>query len=145
MAVDAVVAEVELAADEPLGVGQIPFEDLVPGLEPVQVFGDAGPEGFRIVDGLLVEGLVLFKALDVGLGAELRRAAERRGFRAAWSRYPDWREGAERAMEDMIAMPCACHFILGRGGSALVDRRMGSRTAQALKRLGIIWIERRPA
>jgi len=39
----------------------------------VEVVGDAGPEGFRIVDGLLVEGLVLFKALDVCPGAERRR------------------------------------------------------------------------
>ncbi len=68
-----VVAEVELAADEPFGPGQIPVEDLVPGLEPVQIAGDAGPEFFRVFDGLLVEGLVLFQALDVGLGAELGR------------------------------------------------------------------------
>jgi hypothetical protein len=39
----------------------------------VQILGHAGPEVLRIVDGLLVERLVLFQALDVGLGAELRR------------------------------------------------------------------------
>jgi len=65
----------------------------------------------------------------------------------------------DRAWGDLpIAMPCACHFIEAgahsaseRGGSALeltvvgTESGLGSRTAQALKRLGIIWIERRPA
>ena len=73
VAVDAVVAEIELAAHEPLGPGQVPFQHLVPGLEPVQVFGRLGPETLRILNRLLVHGLVLFEALDVGLCAELRR------------------------------------------------------------------------
>ena len=72
MTVETVIAEVGFAADEPLGPGQIPLENLVPGLEPVQLFGDAGPEFFGVFNGLLVEGFVLFEALDVGLGAELR-------------------------------------------------------------------------
>ena len=54
-----------------LAAGQIPLENLVPGLEPVELFGDAGPEGFGVLDGLLVEGFVLLEALDVGLAAEL--------------------------------------------------------------------------
>ena len=70
--VEAVVAEVEFAADEPLGPGQIPLKNLVPGLEPVELAGRAGPECFGIFDGLLVEGFVLGEALDVRLGAELR-------------------------------------------------------------------------
>ena len=69
VAVDAVVAEVELAADEPFGPGEIPLEDFVPGLEPVEIAGDVGPEGFGIVDGLLVEGLVLGEALMWALAA----------------------------------------------------------------------------
>ena len=73
IAVDAVVAEIELAADEPLGPGQVPVENFVPGLEPVQLARHAGPEFFRIFNGLLVEGLVLFQALNVRLGAELGR------------------------------------------------------------------------
>ena len=73
VAVDAVVAEVDLAADEPLGPGQIPLENFVPGLEPVELLRGFGPECFGIVDGLLVEGFVFGEALDVGLGAELRR------------------------------------------------------------------------
>ncbi len=91
MTVDAVVAEVELAADEPFCPGQIPLEHLVPGLEPVQFLRGLGPEFLRIFDRLLVHGLVLLQALDVRLRAELLRAAERRGFRAAWNPGRDWR------------------------------------------------------
>jgi hypothetical protein len=76
MPVDAVVTQVGLAAYKPLGVGQVPFEDFVPGLEPVEVGGRPGPELFRVFDGLLVEGLVFFKTLDVSLGGEFRRRRE---------------------------------------------------------------------
>ncbi len=38
----------------------------------MQLLRDAGPEGLRVVDGLLVEALVLIETLDVSLGAELR-------------------------------------------------------------------------
>ena len=73
VAIEAVVAQVELAAHKPLGPGLIPLQHLVPGLEPVQVACHSGPKALRIVDGPLVERLVLFQALDVSLGAELRR------------------------------------------------------------------------
>src|SRR5271166_310605 len=39
----------------------------------MQVLGNSGPEFFRVVNGLLVESLVLLQALNVSLGAELRR------------------------------------------------------------------------
>src|SRR5688500_4647514 len=43
--VEAVVSDVELAADEPLGVRRLPLENRVPLLEPVQLlFGHARPE-----------------------------------------------------------------------------------------------------
>ena len=71
--VDTIVAEVDFAADEPLGPGQIPFKNLVPRLEPMQFFRHAGPEFFGIVDGLLVEGFIFGEALDMGLGRELGR------------------------------------------------------------------------
>ena len=76
MAVDTVVAQVELAADEPLGVGKVPIEDLVPGLEPVEIGGHAGPEFFGIVDGLLVEGFVFGERADEGLGGEFGRGGK---------------------------------------------------------------------
>jgi len=73
MAIDTVVAEVEFAADEPLGPGQIPLKDFIPGLEPVQFLRHAGPKLFGVVDGLLVESFILGERADAGLGAELRR------------------------------------------------------------------------
>ncbi len=76
MTIDAVVAQVQLAAHKPLGPRLIPLQHLVPGLEPVQIPGHAGPKALRIVNGLLVERLVFLKTLDVSLGAEFRRGRE---------------------------------------------------------------------
>ena len=73
MTVETVIAEVGFAPDEPLGPGQIPLKNFIPGLKPVQLFGDAGPECFGVFNGLLVECFVLLEAFDMGLGAELRR------------------------------------------------------------------------
>src|SRR5262249_46892441 len=64
MPVETVVAHINLAADEPLGVGLFPDEDLLPGLEPIELFGLVGPEGDRIVLGPLPEALILGDALD---------------------------------------------------------------------------------
>ena len=66
MAVKAVVAQVHFSAHKPFGRGKIPLQHLVPRLEPMKFFGDPGPESLRVFDGLLVHGLVLLKALDVG-------------------------------------------------------------------------------
>ncbi len=49
MPVEAVVRDVELAADEPLGVGRLPLQHRVPGLEPVELFGPPGPECLGVV------------------------------------------------------------------------------------------------
>ena len=56
MAVEAVVGGVELAADEPLGEGGLPVQHGVPLLEPVQFFGQAGPESGGILGGAVVDG-----------------------------------------------------------------------------------------
>ena len=47
VAVEAVGADVELAADEPLRVRLVPDEHLVPALDPGQRFGLFGPKAFR--------------------------------------------------------------------------------------------------
>jgi len=70
--VDAVIAEVGSTADEPLGPGEIPIKNLVPGFEPMELTGCTGPELFRILNGLPVKRFVFLKALDVRLGAKLR-------------------------------------------------------------------------
>ena len=54
VAVEAVVGDVELAADEPLGVGELPVADRLPLLRPVEQLGGLlGPEPF-VVRGRLV-------------------------------------------------------------------------------------------
>ena len=47
VAIDAVVGDVEFAADEPFHPGRFPFEDLLPGREPVESQGFGGPEALR--------------------------------------------------------------------------------------------------
>ena len=76
VAVETVVGKIELAADKPLGPGMIPFQNLVPLLEPVQIVGDAAPEFFRLLDRLAIDALVVFQALDVRLLAEGLRTFE---------------------------------------------------------------------
>ncbi len=80
VAVDAVIAEVELAVDEPFGPGQVPLEDFGPGLEPMEFSGGGGPEGFRICDGAGVEVFVGGERGDVGVGREIRGRREDAGF-----------------------------------------------------------------
>ena len=55
VAVEAVVGDVELAADEPLGVRQLPLADRVPVLRPVEQLGRlAGPEALVVLGRLVV-------------------------------------------------------------------------------------------
>ena len=50
VAVEAVVGDVQLAADEPLRERRVrPVEDLVPLLEPVQLLGLLGPPGLGVL------------------------------------------------------------------------------------------------
>src|ERR1700687_5130936 len=76
MAIQAVIREVDLAPDEPFRPRAIPFENLVPLLEPVKFAGNPRPEFVGVVDGFLVEMLVFVQRLDVGLFAELGRRLE---------------------------------------------------------------------
>src|SRR3712207_8389153 len=56
VAVDAVVGQVDLPADEPLCEGRIPLQRRLERLEPSQTLArQARPERFRIALGLLVE------------------------------------------------------------------------------------------
>src|SRR5262249_48377032 len=76
MPIEAVVADVEPAADEPLGHGGLPVEDAVPRGEPAQPLGLLAPEAVRIVDGAPIELIVAGTAPDVCAVAELRRGRE---------------------------------------------------------------------
>ena len=66
VAVQAVVASVELAAVEPAGVGVVPFQDGVPLLEPVELLRQRRPVPVRIPLSAGVDIL----AVDVGLSDE---------------------------------------------------------------------------
>ena len=50
VAVERVVADIGLRADEPLRVGAVPREHLRPRRKPVEVLRDLGPETFRVGD-----------------------------------------------------------------------------------------------
>lgn len=68
VAVDAVVASVEFAIDEPLGVGRVPVEDFGPGFEPRESSRFAAPESFGELETLFVELLVFVERTDVPVG-----------------------------------------------------------------------------
>jgi hypothetical protein len=58
MAVDRVVAQVGLAADEPVGEWRAAVvEHLLEGLVPVDQPGLLGPEGLGLVDGAAIKGV----------------------------------------------------------------------------------------
>src|SRR5262249_27962662 len=71
MAIDAVVARVELAAEEPFGKRGVPFEDLVPLLEPGERLRLLRPEPLGIVGRAFPERVVV-GLFDVGLRDEGR-------------------------------------------------------------------------
>ena len=69
MTVETVGAHVELPADEPLRVGRIPGEHLVPGLHPLELTGHPGPESLEILVRFVVERHVTHVSLfPKGLG-----------------------------------------------------------------------------
>src|SRR5262249_6786998 len=80
VAVDAVVAGVDLAAHEPLRVRFVPDKDLVPAPKPVHGLGLLAPEAFRIILAALPEFFVLGQVLDVRLGGKLGGRREGAGF-----------------------------------------------------------------
>ena len=57
--VEAVIGNVDLPADEPLGPGAVPLQHLVPGFEPVQLLSHLRPESLGILLGLLEHGGVV--------------------------------------------------------------------------------------
>ena len=72
VAVDAVVADVQLATDEPLGERQLPFQGRLERLGPVDPLARAlRPEGLEVALGFLVQ-----VGLGVGLGRERRIGRE---------------------------------------------------------------------
>ena len=71
MAVEAVVGDVELSAGKPFRVRQVPFEDFLGRLEPVEHLRLLAPEFFGVVHGLLIHLSIVFERLDASLLAEI--------------------------------------------------------------------------
>ena len=70
--VEAVVADIELAADEPLGIRLLPFQRPGPALEPDQFrFGLPAPELLGRLDGFAIELAILGQRFEVGLAGEV--------------------------------------------------------------------------
>ena len=69
--IEAVVADVGFAADEPLGEGLVPLEHLGIGLEPMQFLGEFGPEGDGVLLGFVPQRLVLFHRADTRPGGKV--------------------------------------------------------------------------
>jgi len=84
VAIEAVHRDVELPAGEPLDVGlvEVVVQDLVPFFEPGEVlFRLLSPKLVRVIDGLLVQLLVLLDALDMRLLTKCLGRRERSLFR----------------------------------------------------------------
>src|SRR5882757_10021253 len=73
MTIDAVVAQIRFAADEPPGSGRSPVEYAGPRCEPVELSCDLGPEVFGILNRAAVERLILIQTPDVRLRGKLCR------------------------------------------------------------------------
>ena len=70
MTVDAIFADIQFAAGEPLREGCLPVEDLVPLFAPVEFLGFARPELARFFDRFLVEFFVSRHRWDAGFGGK---------------------------------------------------------------------------
>ena len=123
--VEAVVGDVESAADEPLGVGQVPLEDGVPRRRPVdEARRLARPERLVVLGGLVVEE----RPGDECVRLELLRRRELPVLRA---------QRVDRVV--MLAVPLFSHGADGRspGPTSPVANRshVGSRAiAHCLRR-----------
>ena len=78
VAVKAVVGNIQFAAQEPFQIdfvfAEFPVLHLVPLLEPGDIFlGDAGPELVIVVNGFIIQLLVLFPAFEIRFFAEFFR------------------------------------------------------------------------
>ena len=77
VAVHAVVAGIDLAADKPLCVGHMPLHDGVPFAEPVQISCHLAPKTRRIIFRAMPHGFVLLLTVDVSTGG--KRGGRRKG------------------------------------------------------------------
>src|SRR5690348_18403117 len=84
MPVETVVRHVELAADKPFGVWELPLQHGPERLEPVQHFCLFQPETLRIALGTLVDLAILVERFHVCALAELSRRRNGLLFENVW-------------------------------------------------------------
>ncbi len=72
VSIQAVIGNVRLSPDEPLGERGLPFQDLLPRFEPMQLLCDGGPEFFRVLGRRAGQTVIVPAALDVRAAAEGR-------------------------------------------------------------------------
>ena len=96
MAVEAVLGGIHLGPDKPLGIGELPIENLRPFFEPMEFLGLATPELVGLGHRLGMEFFVNRHAADAGFLGEFGR-------------------GLENSVLDEMGLN-----VLGHGGSGLV-------------------------
>ena len=74
--VEAVEADIGLAADEPFCKGQVPLQNAVPLLEEVEVGSDFGPIAVGIGERTVVQLVVAIERIDMGLFGKVRGRRE---------------------------------------------------------------------
>jgi hypothetical protein len=70
--VQTVIGNIDLAPNKPPGERLIPFKDLCPRFEPIEVFRDVCPESLRVLNRTLVNSIVFLTTLDVSAATEFR-------------------------------------------------------------------------
>jgi hypothetical protein len=79
MAVEAVLAGIELSTDEPLGVGEFPVQDLLPLFAPDKMRSLASPEFLGVLEGFCVEFFVFGEGFDLCRAGDFFRRFENAG------------------------------------------------------------------
>src|SRR5262245_51231732 len=71
MAIQTIVRKIELPSDKPSGKWLVPIEDRFPFLEPVQIAGNLCPEFLGLVDGTLIDAIIILSTLNMCRCAEV--------------------------------------------------------------------------
>ena len=134
MTIEAVVGDVELAADEPFGVGRLPFESFLGGFEPVEQLGLFAPELFGIGCCSGVQFAVFLERADARVLAEFFWRRDRLLFQNV--RIEFLHDGDSSVVRARGAMgryfPFARPYVIepegfGQGGDSGVWRRRSRR------------------
>ena len=80
MPIEAILRDVQFAADEPFRERRLPFQHLLPWLLPVEFARFACPEFLRLPDRFPMHPAILLEATDAGVLGEVARGFENAGF-----------------------------------------------------------------